>query len=199
MPSFSPSKVRDSPMAAPPAHRADGACNAAFRAACAHAARTAWLQRHLGARLRCTHTRGAPTLARRRAARSPACAPRRSPHPPRRTPRTPHAPPARASARAACSRVLSSHSACAFLRFCARSQERPTALWRVLAILPYLVPLMGSLAFGTELCANAALMLSPYQKHPFLIKTLSLSRQVRHLPADQLGDCGLRPAAERLL
>lgn len=28
---------------------------------------------------------------------------------------------------------------------------RPNAVWRVLACLPYLVPLMGSLAFGTEL------------------------------------------------
>ena len=31
-------------------------------------------------------------------------------------------------------------------------QERPTAFWRVLAVLPYVVPLMGSLAFGQEMC-----------------------------------------------
>jgi len=30
-------------------------------------------------------------------------------------------------------------------------QERPGAAWRVLAVLPYLVPLMGSLAFGQEM------------------------------------------------
>ena len=31
-------------------------------------------------------------------------------------------------------------------------QGRPNALWRVLAVLPYLVPLMGSLAFGQDMC-----------------------------------------------
>lgn len=31
---------------------------------------------------------------------------------------------------------------------------RPNAIWRVLACLPYLVPLMGSLAFGNEVYAK---------------------------------------------
>ena len=29
-------------------------------------------------------------------------------------------------------------------------------MWRVLSILPYLVPLMGSLAFGQDLCVPRA-------------------------------------------
>ena len=29
-------------------------------------------------------------------------------------------------------------------------------MWRVLSILPYLVPLMGSLAFGQDLCVARA-------------------------------------------
>ena len=33
-------------------------------------------------------------------------------------------------------------------------------MWRVLSILPYLVPLMGSLAFGQDLCVLSA-ALSP--------------------------------------
>jgi len=32
------------------------------------------------------------------------------------------------------------------------AQGKPTALWRVLSVLPYLVPLMGSLAYGQDLC-----------------------------------------------
>jgi uncharacterized membrane protein len=38
------------------------------------------------------------------------------------------------------------------------SQERPTAIWRVLSVLPYLVPLMGSLAFGNDMYDTAPLL-----------------------------------------
>jgi hypothetical protein len=53
---------------------------------------------------------------------------------------------------------------------------RPTALWRVLSCLPYLVPLMGSLAFGTEM----------YDSHPLtsiLILVFQPLLQVRIRPS----------------
>ncbi len=46
------------------------------------------------------------------------------------------------------------------LSFCA-AQGKPNAMWRVLSILPYLVPLMGSLAFGQDLCVSANALYPP--------------------------------------
>jgi len=56
---------------------------------------------------------------------------------------------------------------------------RPNALWRVLSCLPYLVPLMGSLAFGTEM----------YDSHPLtsililVFQPLLQVRRALHLPS----------------
>ena len=73
------------------------------------------------------------------------------------------APPMRTVSR---SRPLT-HSCARFIaRAASLTQERPNTMWRVLSILPYLVPLMGSLAYGSELCAPSysALFTSPISR-----------------------------------
>ena len=60
----------------------------------------------------------------------------------------------------------------------ATPQGKPNAMWRVLSILPYLVPLMGSLAFGQDLYAPhlpyAPPLLYPQDRFPSLTRFLHL-------------------------
>ena len=61
---------------------------------------------------------------------------------------------------------------------------RPNALWRVLSCLPYLVPLMGSLAFGTAM----------YDSHPLFSVLILVFQPLLQVPPSYHNAAWTRPA-----